>query len=99
MTSPAPSTSNFSFLAPEWPAVHEAAARAESLAYPDPRGACFYARRALELAVAWMYQHDKALKLPYQDHLSALLHEPTFRAVVGPALFAKTRVIKDLGNI
>lgn len=43
-------TTPFAFLAPEWPEVHEAAARAWSAAIPDPRAACFYARRALELA-------------------------------------------------
>jgi type I restriction enzyme R subunit len=53
------------------------------LAYSDPRAAGFYARRALELAVAWLYKHDAALKLPYQDNLSALIHEPTFKATVG----------------
>ncbi len=63
----------------------------------DARGACFYARRTLELAVAWLYKNDAALKLPYQDHLSALLHEPTFRAALGPAVWAKTRVVKELG--
>ena len=30
--------------------------------HPDPRTACFYARRALELAVAWAYKHDAALQ-------------------------------------
>lgn len=57
--------------------------KAEGLAYSDPRAAGFYARRALELAVAWLYKHDAALKLPYQDNLSALIHEPTFKATVG----------------
>ena len=47
----------------------------------------------------WLYKHDAALKLPYQDHLSALIHEPTFRNTVGPAIFAKIKVIKDLGNL
>ncbi|MGE5218593.1 MAG: DEAD/DEAH box helicase family protein, partial [Chloroflexota bacterium] len=75
------------------------AAKAESLAYPDPRSACFYTRRALELAVHWLFKHDATLKLPYQDHLSALVHEPTFRRTVGPAIFAKIKVIKDLGNL
>ncbi len=64
----------------------------------DARAACFYARRTLELAVHWLYKNDSALKLPYQDHLSALLHEPTFRAALGPAVWAKTRVLKELGN-
>jgi type I restriction enzyme R subunit len=48
--------------------------------HSDPRTACFYARRALELAVAWIYRHDSSLRLPYQDNLSALIHEPTFKA-------------------
>ena len=46
-----PVNSNFSFLTDEWPALHDAADKAEVLAYSDPRAACFYARRALELAV------------------------------------------------
>src|SRR5262249_15509438 len=60
--------------------------------------ACFYARRALELAVEWLYRNDASLRQPYENHLAALLHEPTFRQAVGPALFAKVRIIKDLGN-
>ncbi len=91
--------SNFAFLLPEWAALHDSAAKAESFVYADPRAACFYARRALELAVAWLYKHDDALHLPYQDHLSALIFEPTFRDTVGTAVFNKARVIKDLGNL
>ena len=90
--------SNFSFLAAEWPDVHEAAARAEAAVHPDPRTACFYARRALELAVHWAFKHDPALKLPYQDNLSALIHEPTFKKAAGDAVFTKARVIVKLGN-
>ena len=90
--------SNFAFLAAEWPSLYESAARAESLVFPDARSACFYARHTLERAVHWLYEHDSTLKLPYQDHLSALLHEPTFRNAVGPAVFAKTKIIKNLGN-
>lgn len=59
---------HFAFLHAEWPGVHEAAAKAESAAYADPRTACFYARRALELLVAWVYKHDGTLTLPYQDN-------------------------------
>ena len=90
--------SNLAFLAPEWPALHDAAAKAESLVYPDPRAACFYARRALELAVHWIYKNDADLRLPYQENLSALIHEPCFRNVVGPAIFAKARLIREIGN-
>ncbi len=88
----------FSFLHAEWPAVYEAATRAAAAVYPDPRTACFYARRALELSVAWAYKHDPALRLPYQDNLSALIHEPTFKAAAGEAVFSKAWVINTLGN-
>src|SRR6202158_4791009 len=89
---------NFAFLRPEWPEVFESATKVEALAYPDARAACFYARRTLELAVDWLYKHDGALTLPYQDNLSALIYEPTFRNTVGPAIHAKARIVKDLGN-
>jgi len=91
--------SNFTFLKAEWPDIHEAAAMAEALVYHDPRATCFYTRRALELAVAWLYRSDRKLSLPYQDHLAALIHEPTFRDTVGWAMFAKARLLKDLGNM
>ncbi len=91
--------SQFEFLRDEWPMLFEPAAHAESLVYPDSRSACFHARRALELAVHWLYKHDAALKLPYQDHLSALIHAPSFRNAVGSAIFAKVKVVKDLGNL
>jgi type I restriction enzyme R subunit len=88
----------FVFLQREWPDVHEAAGKAAAAVHPDPRTACFYARRALELAVAWVYKHDAALTLPYQDNLSALIHEPTFKKAAGEAVFSKARVINTLGN-
>jgi type I restriction enzyme R subunit len=88
----------FNFLQAEWPAVFEAAEKAEAAVHPDPRTACFYARRSLELAVAWLYKHDPSLKVPYQDNLSALIHEPTFKSLVGEAVFNKARIIARLGN-
>jgi type I restriction enzyme R subunit len=88
----------FAYLQREWPAVFDAAMRSEAAVHADPRTACFYARRALELAVSWTYKYDSALKLPYQDNLSALLHDPSFRAVTGDAVFSKARVIVTLGN-
>lgn len=97
-TTDVPEVSQFAFLQPEWTAVYDAAARAEHAARADPRTACFYARRALELAIAWLYKHDASLKLPYQDNLSALIHEPTFKQAAGEAVFNKARVLVTLGN-
>ncbi|MGQ0712818.1 MAG: DEAD/DEAH box helicase family protein [Gemmatimonadaceae bacterium] len=90
--------SQFTFLEREWAAVFEAASKAEAAVHADPRTACFYARRALELAVSWAFKHDAALRLPYQDNLSALIHEPSFKQAAGEAVFSKTRVINTLGN-
>jgi len=90
--------SQFRFLFPEWQDIYEAASKAESTAIPDPRTSCFYARRSLELAVAWAYKFDRALKLPYQDNISALIHEPTFKQTAGDAVFNKAKVIVTLGN-
>ncbi len=90
--------SNFGFLQPEFPAIYNAAQRASAAVYPDPRAACFYARRALELAVSWAFKHDPALRLPYQDTLSALIHEPTFRASAGETVYVKAQLITRLGN-
>ena len=43
--------SQFAFLQREWASVFEAASKAEAAVRADPRTACFYARRTLELAV------------------------------------------------
>jgi len=88
----------FAFLEREWVTVFESASKAEAAVHADPRTACFYARRALELAVGWAYKHDAALKLPYQDNLSALIHDPSFKEAAGEAVFSKARVINTLGN-
>ena len=89
---------SFAFLKAEWPDVFEAAAKAEALVIPDPRAACFYARRALKLAVGWVYKSDATLKLPYQDNISALIHHQPFRDAAGQAVFTKARLIVKLGN-
>ncbi len=90
---------NFGFLQTEWPQLFADAQRAEALVIPDPRTACFYTRQTLESVVAWLYKSDASLKLPYQDNLSALIHEPTFKTTVGQKIFVKAKLIKDLGNL
>jgi type I restriction enzyme, R subunit len=94
--------SHFAFLHTEWPALQAEALRAEQVALSDPRTACFYARRSLELAVTWLFQAEGgrggSLRMPYQPDLSAYLFEPTFKTLVGPALHAKMDVVRKLGN-
>src|SRR5665213_2548617 len=89
--------SNFAFLQTEWPQLFAEAQKAEALVYPDPRTACFYARRALEMVLQWAYKFDATLKLPYQDSLSALIHEPTFVKLAGPTVHAKAVLVNRVG--
>ena len=89
---------HFSFLQGEFPEIHGLVSHAETIARNDPRGACVYARLALETLVNWLYRHDGALKDPYETTLSARIHEATFRALVGPPIVTKARIVKDLGN-
>jgi type I restriction enzyme R subunit len=91
--------SQFGFLSAEWADLFEASNKSELLARSDPRAACFYARRALELAVHWLYKSDASLKLPHSESLSALIFEPTFRDAIGSARLTKAKIIKDLGNL
>lgn len=89
---------NFGFLLGEWPELHEPARRAELAVFADPRAACFYARRCLELGVEWAFRVDGALVRPYDSSLSALLHAPSFKAATGP-VWPKAQVIRELGNL
>lgn len=91
--------SNFEFLKREWSELHESAAKVESLAHTDARSCCFYARRTLELAIHWLYDHDPELKRPYDDNLSALIYEPTFKENLTNDLFLKVKTIKEIGNL
>ncbi|MXO52365.1 DUF4145 domain-containing protein [Erythrobacter gaetbuli] len=91
--------SQFTFLQAEFSEVFDLARKAEALALSDPRGSCFHGRLALESAVKWMYAHDGNLRSPYDRTLAALIHEGTFRSLVGNALVTKARIIKDLGNV
>lgn len=90
--------SNFKFLVPGWPSLAVEGAKAERSAQTDPGTACFRARRALELAVRWMYDADERLQRPYRHDLSAMLHEPSFLAVVGRPVQGKMDLIRRRGN-
>ena len=90
--------SNFDFLTGDWAAFREDALQAELHAHTAPRTCAFYARRTLEKAVKWLYAHDGSLRLPYQDNLAALIHEPSFQKLVAPSLFNQIRLIHKIGN-
>ncbi|MEU3774804.1 DEAD/DEAH box helicase family protein [Streptomyces sp. NPDC032472] len=91
--------SNFDFLKTSWPAFYQEARQAERFAHADPRASCFYSRRALELAVHWMYDNDtSSLREPYSKDLAAHLHDASFKRLVGPAVATKMDLVRRLGN-
>ncbi len=55
-------------------------------------------RRALELGVKWLYANDNDLRIPYQNNLSALVHEITFKNIVDEKLLKQIEYIIKLGN-
>jgi type I restriction enzyme R subunit len=85
--------SNFNFLQNQFSEVFESAFKAEENAYKDPRISCFYSRLSLERAVKWLYKNEPYLQLPYDDNLSALIHEQTFRDNIDPQIFPKIKTI------
>ncbi|WP_044896171.1 DEAD/DEAH box helicase family protein [Bacillus alveayuensis] len=93
--------SNFEFLKtnPQYEMFSDACLEAEKSLQVSPATCAILTRRALELAVKWMYSADKDLKLPYQENLSSLLHERTFRDIIDHNLFPLLKFIVKLGNV
>ena len=56
-------------------------------------------RKALELAVKWVYSADNTMKMPYRDNLQSLIHEPDFRFAVDHNTWGKLPFIIKLGNL
>lgn len=56
--------SNFAFLQSEWPLLFEAATKAEGMTVRMRGHRASTPRRTLEMAVGWLYKHDKAFRLP-----------------------------------
>jgi type I restriction enzyme R subunit len=46
----------------------------------------------------WAFEHDRSLGRPYEANLSALLHEPSFKQLVGDRMFKLAKEIVRLGN-
>ena len=68
---------NFSFLLsePDFSAFSEIACSVEKLLNTELGSCVINCRRAMELAVKWMFSVDAELKMPYQDNLNALMSD------------------------
>lgn len=92
---------NFEFLKEkdQYKSFSSACLEAEKSLQISPATTAILSRRALELAVKWTYSFDEGLKLPYDNRLSALIHEQTFRDIIDNDLFPLLRYIVKLGNV
>ncbi|GIN09425.1 DEAD/DEAH box helicase [Shouchella clausii] len=94
-------TTNFGFLKEktQYKSFTNACVEAEKALLVSPATCAILSRRALELAVKWLYSSDSELKVPYQDNLSSLIHDATFLAVIDSDLLPLLKYIVKLGNV
>ena len=92
---------NFSFLEtkPEYALFAPACVETEKIYASAPAMCAVGCRKALELAVKWVYAADKTMKMPYKDNLQSLVHEPSFRFAVDYNTWGKFPFIIKLGNL
>jgi hypothetical protein len=90
---------NFTFLqTPEWQDIYKDAALAEHYVLADARTALFYGRRAVEVMVEWLYAFDPAFRRPYDDKLSTLMSDTSFKQHVPQGVRDKMHALRILGN-
>ncbi|WP_283690489.1 DEAD/DEAH box helicase family protein [Clostridium perfringens] len=93
--------SNFEFLKGknEFESFSSQCLEAEKSIIVSPATCAILSRRALELAVKWVYANDSDLVLPYQDNISSLIHNESFRELIDSSMFNIIKYIVKLGNV
>ena len=91
---------NFSFLKEKstYALFAPACVEAERIFAASPAMCAVGCRKALELAVKWVYAADTSMEMPYRDNLQSLLHEPSFCFAVERNTWGKLPFIAKLGN-
>lgn len=92
--------SNFTFLnnTKEYALFAPAAIEAERVYASAPAMCAVGCRKALELAVKWVYSADETMQMPYKDNLQSLIHEASFRFAMEHNTWKKLRMVVILGN-
>lgn len=93
--------SNFAFLQrkKEYILFSAAAVEAEKIYNSSFAMCALGCRKALELAVKWVYSADNSIQMPYKDNLQSLIHEPTFCYTLDYNTWGKLPYIIKLGNL
>lgn len=92
--------SNFDFLTKQvlFKSFASAAVNAEKCLSIDPSLAITQCRRALELAINWMYNVDDELLKPEGADLCGLMNNFRFRKIIGESLSTNLNLIRKAGN-
>ena len=73
---------------------------AEKIYASSPAMCAVGCRKALELAVKWVYAADSSVSMPYRDNLSSLLHERSFiDCVRDERIWRPLFAVNKLGNL
>lgn len=77
----------------------DACIEAEKIFATSPAMCAVGCRKALELAVKWVYAADSSISMPYKDNLASLLHEDSFKGCVDERVWRGTLAVNRLGNL
>lgn len=91
---------NFDFLKlePKFDSFSDDAISAEKILPIDVKSSAVTCRRAMELAIKWMYSVDTYLNKPWDEKLATLMSTDDFRGIVDPELLARMHFIRKIGN-
>lgn len=92
---------NFEFLKfkKEFNAFSNACIDAEKSILVSPSTTAILSRRALELAVKWVYSFDEDLGIPYRDNISSLIHSGSFLELIDSEILPLLKFVISLGNV
>lgn len=92
--------SNFEYLKKEkkYDEFVDSCIEAERLMNVSYSATATFARRALELAVKWVYANDGELRVPYQDNLASLIYNHEFKFLLEPNMIDRLSYVHKLGN-
>ena len=91
---------NFDFLTKDkqFDTFSSVAVAAEKTLHIDLSTCIINCRRAMEMAVKWMYSVDRALVMPWQETLVSLMNTEEFREIVGNDIWRRMDFIRRVGN-
>ena len=92
---------NFEFLTKDnnFKSFSGACIEAEKSILVSPATTAILSRRALELAVKWVYSFDSDLDMPYQNNISSLIHNYSFVELINNEMLQMLKYVVKLGNV